>query len=94
MLRPRPSAIITKRNVERGSPCLIPREGRKGEEGIPLIRTEKKEEDNKLITHPTQGGAKPKAVRVFLMYNELKQSNAFERSILRSIPGFLDCYKE
>jgi len=57
--------MITKRKGERGSPCLIPLEGRKVGEGIPLINIEKKDEDKKLITHLTQGGAKPKAVRTF-----------------------------
>jgi len=56
---------MTKRKGDRGSPCLIPLEGRKVGEGMPLMSTKKKEEDNKLMIHLTQGGAKPKAVRIF-----------------------------
>jgi len=35
------------------------------EEGIPLIRIEKEEEEMRLMTHLTQGRAKPNAMRVF-----------------------------
>jgi hypothetical protein len=45
MYLPRPSAIITKRKGERGSPCLIPREGEKGWEGVSLTRINKKVEE-------------------------------------------------
>jgi hypothetical protein len=38
----RPSAMITKRKGESGSPCLMPLEGEKVLEGVPLMRMEKK----------------------------------------------------
>jgi hypothetical protein len=40
---------MTKRNGERGSPCLIPREGEKGWEGVPLTRNENKVEEIRFI---------------------------------------------
>jgi hypothetical protein len=45
MLLPSSSAIRVKRKGERGSPCLIPIEGEKVEEGDPLIKMEKKAEE-------------------------------------------------
>lgn len=38
----KPSTIMTKRKGDRGSPCLIPPKGRKGLEGEPLTKIEKK----------------------------------------------------
>lgn len=65
ILRPKPSAVNTERKGERGSPCLIPRYGWKGEEEIPLIKIEKKEEEMRLMTQRVQVMEKPKASRVF-----------------------------
>jgi hypothetical protein len=42
MERLKPSTRVMKRNRERGYPYLIPLEGEKGHEGIPLMRKEKK----------------------------------------------------
>lgn len=90
----RPSSIMTKIKGERGSPCWMPLEGWKGVEGIPLINIEKKVQVIRLITHLTQGGVKPNANNIFWMYFQLKLSKALERSIFRSIPSFLSCFKE
>jgi hypothetical protein len=54
MEQPRPSAIMMKRKGERGSPCLIPLEGEKGQEGTPLIRMEKKAEEVRFRIQFTQ----------------------------------------
>ena len=61
MERPRPSAMMMKRKGERGSPCLIPLEGEKVLEGIPLTKMEKKAEEVKFMIHVTQLWSKLKA---------------------------------
>ena len=43
-----PSAIKMKRKGESGSPCLIPLEGEKGLEGMPLTRMENRAEKVRL----------------------------------------------
>lgn len=91
---PRPSAIIMNRKGERGSPCLIPLEERKVEVGMPFMRIEKKADDIRLLTHRIPALSKPKAFKTFCMYSQLMLSKAFERSILRSIPGFFYCLRE
>ena len=65
-----PSAIKMNRNGERerGSPCLIPLDGLKVEDGVPFSRMEKKEEKMSEVIHWIQVGWKPKALRVSLMY--------------------------
>ena len=78
--RPRPSAIITKRKGERGSPCLIPLVERKGREGVPLTRIEKKEEVVSLRIQSTQFFEKPKESKTDLRYCQLNLSKDFERS--------------
>jgi hypothetical protein len=52
--------MMMKRKGDKGSPCLIPRVGEKGCEGMPLIRIEKKVEEVKLRIQSTQAGANPK----------------------------------
>jgi hypothetical protein len=49
----RPSAKIMNKNGERGSPCLIPLEGEKGCDGMPLMRREKKVEEVRFTIHFT-----------------------------------------
>ena len=92
--RPSPSTINTKRKGERGSPWRMPLEGWKGREGMPFTKMKKKVEETRFITHLTDGGEKPKLVSILCMYIQLNLSKAFERSILRSIPAFLLCFKE
>jgi len=41
----------TKRKGDRGSPCLMPRDGLKGEEGEPFNRTEKLGEEIRFMIH-------------------------------------------
>lgn len=65
MRRPRHLAIKMKRKGERGSPCLIPHEGRKGRDGIPFTSMEKKEEVIRLIIQRVHIGEKPKAINIF-----------------------------
>jgi len=61
---------------------------------MPLIKTEKKEDEMRLIIHRTQGASNPEAIRTFSIYIELRLSKSFERSSLRSIPGFLEIFRE
>lgn len=91
---PKPSAIRTKRKVERGSPCQMPLEGLKGWYGMPLMRMEKKEEDIRLWIHQTHIGEKPKVINIFCMYIQLSLSKAFDKSSLRIIPACLVCLRE
>jgi hypothetical protein len=63
MERLRPSAMIIKRNRDRGSPCLIPCMGEKGQEGTPLMRIEKKAEEVRFRIQLTQEESKPNAKR-------------------------------
>ena len=56
MLLLSPSAISINKKGERGSPCLIPLEGRNVGEVDPLIRIEKKEEEMSDMIHWVQVG--------------------------------------
>ena len=58
---------MTKRKGERGLPCLIPREGKKCWEGVPLTRIEKKVEEIRFMIHAIQLVLKPKAIKTTLM---------------------------
>jgi len=87
MERLRPSAMIIKRKGGIGSPCLIPLVGEKGQEGTPLIRIEKKEEEVRFEIHSTQVWLKLKASSIARMYSQLNFSKALERSSFKSIPG-------
>jgi len=51
---PRPSAMRTNRKGERGSPCLMPREGEKGLDGTPFTMMEKNVEEISLRIQLTQ----------------------------------------
>ena len=46
-----PFAIKMNRNRERGSPCLIPLDGLKVDDGVPFSRMEKKEEEMSEVIH-------------------------------------------
>jgi hypothetical protein len=87
MDRLRPSAMIIKRNGDRGSPCLIPLVGEKGREGTPLMRIEKKEEEVRFMIQSTQEGSNPKARSIECIYSQLILSKSLERSSFKSIPG-------
>jgi hypothetical protein len=63
MALPRPSTIKMKRKGDRGSPCLMPREGEKVVEGDPLTNIEKKAVEVRVSTHLIQRGEKPKSLR-------------------------------
>ena len=58
-----PSASRIKRKGESGSPCLMPREGEKGFEGMPLMRMENNVEEVILTVQETHSGSKLKARR-------------------------------
>jgi hypothetical protein len=64
MARLNPSTVIMKRKDESESPCLIPLEGGKGFDGIPLIRMENRADDVTLTIQETHVGSNPKARRV------------------------------
>jgi hypothetical protein len=49
---------------ERESPCLMPQEGEKVEEGDPLTKIEKREEELRERTYLIQIGENPKEVMV------------------------------
>jgi hypothetical protein len=42
------------KNGERGSPCRIPLDGKRGFEGTPFTRMEKKAEDVRFMIQPIQ----------------------------------------
>ena len=86
--------MITKRKGERGSPCLMPLVKRKGQEGVPLTRIEKKGEEVRLRIQSTQWLEKPKDSKTDRRYCQLNLSKAFERSSLISIPGIFLVFKE
>jgi hypothetical protein len=81
-----PSAIKMKRKGESGSPCLMPREGEKALEGMPLMSMENKAEEVILTIQETEVESKPKARREGLKYLQLNFSKDLERSSFRSIP--------
>lgn len=56
-----PSATRTKRKGDRGSPWRIPQDGKKGDEGEPLNRTEKEREEMRFMIHLVQVALKPNA---------------------------------
>jgi hypothetical protein len=86
--------MIIKRKGDRGSPCLIPLVGEKGQEGTPLIRIEKKVEQVRFEIHSTQVWSTPKACIIAYMYSQLNLSKALERSSFKSIPGMEVFYRD
>jgi hypothetical protein len=64
IVRLSPSSIKMKRKGESGSPCLIPMEGEKGLEGMPLTRMENRADEVRLTIQETREGLKTKARRV------------------------------
>jgi len=63
----RPSAIITKRKGDKGSPCQIPLKGWKGYEGEPFTRMEKKAPDTIAMIHLMLSLWKPNASKICLI---------------------------
>lgn len=84
-----PSTIKMNRNGERGSPCLMPLDGLKVEDGIPLRKIKKKEEDMREVIHWIQVGLKQKPLRFSLMYCQLILSKDFDMFHFMSILGVL-----
>ena len=56
----------TKRKGESGSPCRMPLEAEKGQEGTPLTRIEKKAIEVRFMIQLTHVRSKPKARKVAL----------------------------
>ena len=86
---PNPYIIRTKRKGERGSPFLMPIEGWKVLEGVPLTRMEKKVVETKVKIQFTKWLQKPKSNSIYFKNFQLSLSKALERSSLNSMPSFL-----
>jgi len=94
MLPPNPSVIRVKGKGEKGSPWWMPWEGRKGREGEPLMRIEKKTKEISVINQLTQEEWNPKASKIALIYFQLSLSKALDMSILISIHAVLVDFRE
>jgi len=91
IILPSPSAIMMKRNGERGSSCRIPLEDPKGWADDPLTRIEKNAEDTKFSTHSTHCWWNPNARDISAKKHQFKLSYALKRSNFSSIPeDFVD----
>lgn len=77
---PRPSAMITKRKGDKGSPFRIPLDGKNGFKGPPFSMTEKNSPETNSIIQFIQIRLKPKVWRISLMYVQLIFSKALDRS--------------
>ena len=73
---------------------MIPQYGTNVDEGKPLIRIEKKDEELKWRMQLTQGFKNLKAERTCLIYSQTSLSKDFENSSLRIIPGVMDILRE
>jgi len=58
---PKPSVMRRNRKGDKGSPCLIPREGLKGPEGTPLTRIDKNALETRLSIQAIHFVENPKA---------------------------------
>jgi hypothetical protein len=85
MILERISEPRIKRKGERGSPCLIPREGKNLPKGTPSRRMEKEEVVIHCLIHWIHMGWKPSKDKIFNKNSHSKESKAFSMSSFKAI---------